>query len=54
MDEYVQALEEYERTKANYEEVTEEFEQVAYLEMLSAEERVMALIRERRIQSEPL
>ena len=43
-----QALQELERARKNYEEVTEEFEGVAFRELQAAEERVMALIREQK------
>jgi len=53
--EYLQALKELERARANYEQVDKEFEAVAFRELQAAEERVMILIREiktRREQSE--
>lgn len=50
-DEYRQALKELERARANYEQVDIEYEGVAFHELKLAEERVMALIRERRINN---
>lgn len=49
-DEYRQALKELERARANYDETSELFESIAYHELKAAEERVMALIRERRVE----
>lgn len=51
-DEYIQALRDLERTRANYEQVDEIYEGVAFRELQAAEERVMAIIRERRIKCE--
>lgn len=47
-DEYRQALEKLEIARQNYEIAEENFENTAYFELKAAEERVMALIRERK------
>lgn len=48
-DEYRQALVALENARAKYEIVEENFEGVAYHELKLAEERVMAIIRERKV-----
>lgn len=49
-DEYRQALVALENARSNYEQVDIEYEGVAYHELKLAEERVMAIIRERRVE----
>lgn len=49
-DEYRQALVSLENARAKYEIVEENFEAVAFRELQAAEERVMAIIRERKVE----
>lgn len=51
-DEYRQALAELEMARTNYDNAEENFESTAYHELKAAEERVMALIREKRVTTE--
>lgn len=47
------ALEDLETKKKNYDEVSENYEQVAYYELLAAKERVAAIYREIQAGSIP-
>jgi len=49
-DEYMKALKELKRCRTNYDEITDDFEGVAFRELQAAEERVMAIIRERKVK----
>lgn len=46
--EYRQALEKLQIAKQNYDETLDDFEGVAYHELRAAEDRVMAIIKERK------
>lgn len=47
-EKYRQALKELERARCNYDETSNDFEGVAYHELRAAEDRVMAIIKERK------
>lgn len=46
----MKALKELDRCRTNFDEITDDFEAVAFRELQAAEERVMAIIRERRVE----
>lgn len=48
--EYRQALNHLEIARSNYNEAINDFEGVAYFEMKAAEEKVMKIIREAKVQ----
>lgn len=47
--EYRQALRDLKKARINYDNADENFEPVAFRELQAAEERVMAIIRERKV-----
>jgi len=47
-EQYRQALKELEIARNNYDEASNDFEGVAYLKLRAAEDRVMAIIKERK------
>lgn len=49
-DEYRQALQKLDQARINYDNADSTFLDTAYYELKAAEERVMAIIRERRVE----